>query len=123
MVAIVREVHRGDVFCEGDAVVDWLDVHDIDTDDGGGAGHLLGAHLHPATGGSAQVDNSFCIFEELVHEDEALHNIALGKQKGLVLAIQLDELVGRARSKALLLGEVVVLVQAALACFRVLHHE
>ena len=91
-------------------MVDGLNMHDINADDGRGAGHLLGAHLHPATGGSAQVDNSFCIFEELVHEDEALHNIALWKQKGPVLAIQLDELVGRACAEALLLGEVVVLV-------------
>ena len=26
--------HRGDVFCEGDAVVDGLDVHNVNADDG-----------------------------------------------------------------------------------------
>jgi len=81
VVAIVREVHRGDVFCEGDAVVDGLDVHDIDTDDGGGAGHLLGAHLHPATGGSTKVNYGLCILQELVHETKMLKNIHLRKRQ------------------------------------------
>lgn len=50
--------------------MDGLDVHDIDTHDGGGAGHLLGAHLHPAARCGAEVDHGLCIFEELVHENE-----------------------------------------------------
>ena len=40
-----------------------------------------------------------------------------------VLAVQLDELVRRTRAKALLLGQVIVLVQSALARFRVLDHD
>ena len=39
-----------------------------------------------------------------------------------LLSVQLDELVRGARTKALLLGEMVVLVQTTLAGFRVLYH-
>ncbi len=67
--AVFKTRHRCNVFCESNAVVDGLDVHDINTDDGGSAGHLLRAHLHPATGRGAEVDNGLCIFKKLVHEN------------------------------------------------------
>jgi hypothetical protein len=43
--------------------------------------------------------------------------------QGEVLAVQLDELVRRACAETLLLGKVIVLVQSAFACFRVLDHD
>jgi hypothetical protein len=52
----------------------------------------------------------FAFLRNWYMKTKRLHNIALRKKTGPVLAIQLDEFVGRARSKALLLGEVVVLV-------------
>jgi hypothetical protein len=73
--------YRSNIFGECDAIVDWLDMHDINADDGGGAGHLLGAHLHPATGGSTKVNYGLCILQELVHETKMLKKIHLRKRQ------------------------------------------
>ncbi len=69
--------YRGDIFSEGYAVVYRLDVHDINADNGRGAWHLLGANLHPATGGSAQVDDGLCILQKLIHEGKVLPNVVI----------------------------------------------
>jgi hypothetical protein len=69
--------YRGDIFCESDAIVDRLDVHNINADNCGSTWHLFGTHLHPAARGSAQVNDSLCIFEKLIHESKALASFAI----------------------------------------------
>lgn len=80
----------GDIALEAGGSWYFFDGIEIDSDNGGVHGHAFSSHLHPSSWGCAKIDE----------------NIGSGEE--VVLAIELDELVGSSGTVALLLSEVVV---------------
>ena len=95
---------RGDVVLEADDSRNRLDGRQIDPHNQALRRHRLRRHLQPGAGGGAQIEQAFG-----------------GLQEG-VLLVELDQLEGGARTIALLLGEVVVLVQPRLGVFLLNRH-
>lgn len=80
----------GDIALEAGGSWYFFDGIEIDSDDGGVHGHAFSSDLHPSSWCCAKIDE----------------NIGSGEE--VVLAVELDELVGRSGTIALLLCEVVI---------------
>ena len=87
----------GNVCCKGDDVGDGLDGHQINPNDQMRHGHVLCSDLQPPSRRSTQIHKHSRTFQEII------------------LFVQLHELKGRSGSVALLLGQMIILVQTPLS--------
>ena len=88
---------RGDVFHQGGGTADGADGEEVEAEDEGTGGRAGDGDLKPAAGGGAEVEH------------------AAGAVEEPELVVELEELEGGARAVALLLGEMVELVQPLLS--------